>query len=108
MDSATPAATALREARHRAGLTQRELAALAGTPQSAIARIERGVTDPSSRTLQHLLAAAGFDAVIDLRPRVELDRQLLDDVPRILALSPEERIREVGNVSRFLASARRG
>jgi hypothetical protein len=42
-----------------------------------------------------------------LRPVPVLDRQLLDDIPRILALSPTERLREVANISRFAASARR-
>ncbi|MGA0920392.1 MAG: hypothetical protein ACO32Z_06560 [Gemmatimonadaceae bacterium] len=35
------------------------------------------------------------------------DSQLLDDVPRILALSPEDRLREVGAIARFVAEARR-
>jgi hypothetical protein len=33
---------------------------------------------------------------------------MLVDVSRILSLTPEERLREVANVSRFLAAARRG
>jgi hypothetical protein len=32
---------------------------------------------------------------------------MLDDVPRILALTPEQRLREVAEVSRFLSAARR-
>jgi hypothetical protein len=32
---------------------------------------------------------------------------MLADVPRILRLSPEDRLREVGNVARFTAAARR-
>jgi hypothetical protein len=32
---------------------------------------------------------------------------MLGDVPRILALSPEERLRELGQLSRFLTLARR-
>jgi hypothetical protein len=32
---------------------------------------------------------------------------MLEDVARILALTPEERLREVRNVSRFEAAARR-
>jgi hypothetical protein len=31
---------------------------------------------------------------------------MLDDVPRILRLTPEERLLELRNVSRFLAAAR--
>jgi hypothetical protein len=33
---------------------------------------------------------------------------MLADVARILSLTPEERLREVANVSRFVAAARRG
>ena len=36
-----------------------------------------------------------------------VDRQILDDVPRILRLTPEQRLREVGQVSRFVAGAKR-
>jgi hypothetical protein len=32
---------------------------------------------------------------------------MLEDVPRILALTPEERLRELGHLSRFLALAHR-
>lgn len=93
-------------ARARAGLTQRELAKKARTAQSVVARIELGETSPSWRTLLRLLKAAGHTLTPVLK-RTTVDRSLLDDVPRILRLSPEERLREVGLVSRFIASARR-
>ena len=96
----------LRTARERAGLTQRQLARKARTAQSVVARIELGETSPSWSTLARLLKAAGFNLSADLR-RIAIDPQLLDDVPRILALSPEERLREVAQVSRFLSGARR-
>lgn len=101
------AADLLRMARVRAGLSQRELARKAGTAQSVIARIELGETNPSFATLSALLAAAGFDLAADLLPRPRVERSQLDDVPRILALTPAERIREVGAVSRFVTAARR-
>ena len=72
-----------------------------------MARIETGETSPTVGTLERLLAAAGFDLETRLEPQVELDPQLFDDVRRILSMSPEDRLREVGNVSRFLAEARR-
>ena len=96
----------LRSARERAGLTQRQLARKARTAQSVVARIELGATSPSWSTLARLLKAAGFSLSVDLR-RINIDPQLLDDVPRILALSPEQRLREVAQVSRFLSAARR-
>ena len=97
----------LREARRRAGLSQRALAARAGTVQSVIARIEAGLTDPSSTTLNRLLAAAGFELRADLDVAAVPDSHMLADVERILSLSPEERLEEVARVARFEWSARR-
>lgn len=96
----------LQAARERAGLSQRDLAKKARTAQSVVARIELGETSPSWATLTRLLKAAGFALMADLR-RVGVDRQMMDDVPRILALSPEQRLREVAEVSRFISAARR-
>ena len=53
------ARTLLRTERHRAGLTQRELAERTGVPQSTIARIETGHTDPRASTLNTLLIGCG-------------------------------------------------
>lgn len=97
----------LSEARRRAGLTQRELARRAETSQSVVARIEQGRTDPSTATLARLLAAAGFELRADLLPLPIADTHMLDDVARILSLTPEQRLLEVRNVSRFAAAARR-
>jgi predicted transcriptional regulator len=97
----------LRAARRHHHLSQRDMASRAGTAQSVVARIESGRTDPSSGTLRRLLAAVGLELACELRDRVEVDPQLLDDVPRILALTPEERLEEVRNLSRFEAAARR-
>jgi transcriptional regulator with XRE-family HTH domain len=96
----------LHTARERAGLTQRQLAKKARTAQSVVARIELSETSPSWSTLARLLKAAGFSLSAGLR-RISIDPQVLDDVPRILGLSPEERLREVAQVSRFLSAARR-
>ena len=96
----------LQTARERAGMSQRQLARKARTAQSVVARIELGETSPSWSTLARLLKAAGFSLSAGLR-RIGVDPQLLDDVPRILALSPEQRLLEVAQVSRFLSAARR-
>ncbi len=96
----------LQTARERAGMSQRQLARKARTAQSVVARIELGETSPSWSTLARLLKAAGFSLSPGLR-RISVDPQLLDDVPRILALSPEERLLEVAQVSRFISAARR-
>jgi transcriptional regulator with XRE-family HTH domain len=96
----------LSAARERAGLSQRGLARKARTAQSVVARIELGETSPSWLTLKRLLKAAGFDLSTALK-RLEVDPAVLDDVPRILRLTPEERLREVAQVSRFITGARR-
>jgi len=101
------AATLLREARTRAGLSQRALARRAGTAQSVIARIEKGQTSPTWETLERLLDAAGVDMSAQLEPRVVVGSHMLDDVPRILALTPEQNLEEVKNLSEFLPQARR-
>jgi transcriptional regulator with XRE-family HTH domain len=96
----------LEQARTRAGLSQRGLANRAGTAQSVVARIELGEAVPTLTTLERLLRAAGFELQLGMQARPVLDRQLLDDVPRILRLTPEARLREVANLSRFLTAAR--
>lgn len=100
------AAELLATARQRAGMSQRELARKAGTAQSVVARIELGDTSPSWETLGRLLRAAGFGLSAVLK-RIEIVPALLDDVPRILRLTPEQRLREVAQVSRFFAAVRR-
>lgn len=58
----------LREARERAGVSQRRLAVLASTSQPAIAALESGRVSPTVRTLEHLLAACGLQARVRLEP----------------------------------------
>ena len=106
MPSPSDPALLLFQARTRSGLSQRELAKKAGTAQSVVARIELGETSPSWHTLVRLLKAAGFTLAALLKS-AEVDPSLLDDVARILALTPEQRLREVAQVSRFVAAARR-
>ncbi len=106
MTKSTGAAELLSAARVRSGMSQRELARRARTAQSVVARIELGETNPSWTTLNRLLKAAGFRLSAGLK-RIDVDPALLDDIPRILRLTPEERLREVGQVSRFISEARR-
>lgn len=107
MDADLDSGLLLWTARSRAGLTQRELARRAGTAQSVVARIERGQTSPTITTLQRLLAAAGFEARTELAVRPSAGSHMLEDVDRILSLTPEERLLEVRNIGRFIAAARR-
>jgi ribosome-binding protein aMBF1 (putative translation factor) len=56
------------DARATAGLTQAELALKMKTTQSAIARLEGGKANPSTRTLQKLAAATGTKLKITFEP----------------------------------------
>ncbi len=96
----------LREARKRAGLTQRELARRAGTAQSVVARIERNQSSPTWETLLELIRAAGFELNCELTLAAASDSHMLADVGRILSLTPEERLAEVRNINAFLATVR--
>jgi predicted transcriptional regulator len=55
--------------RQARGLSQRELAELVGTTQSAIARLERGGRPPRIDTLLRIADALDCDLVVDLKPR---------------------------------------
>jgi len=62
-------ASAVIEARSRAGLTQQELARKMGTTQPVVARLESGGTRPSMRTLERLAKATGSRLLISFQPR---------------------------------------
>lgn len=79
----------LRDARARAGLTQRQLAAKAGIPQETIARIERGRSDPRVTTLDRLLEACEFGLEVLPRLGIGIDRT---QIQALLRLSPSERL----------------
>ena len=72
-------ATVLLEARTRAGLSRRALAAKAGVPTSTVSRIEDNASDPGVSMLEHLVAAAGARLVIEVREN--------DQLPTIAELS---------------------
>src|SRR5262245_9719575 len=101
------AARALRYARRRARLTQRELAEKAGVPQPAIARIEGGAVSPRVNTLMPLLEAAGF--TLEVSPAIGrgVDRSL---IRANLERTPEERVRAATqaaeNLRAFIESVR--
>ena len=107
MELALKAGHILQEARSLAGLSQRDLARRAGTSQSEISRIEQGRISPTLATLEKLLHAAGYDGHLTLVPLTVRDSHMLEDITRILALTPEDRLREIRNLSRFTAEARR-
>ncbi|MCX7089761.1 MAG: helix-turn-helix transcriptional regulator [Methylococcales bacterium] len=61
-------ATALIEARSRAGLTQGELAERMQTTQSVVARLEGGHVMPTTRTLEKIAKATGSRLKISFEP----------------------------------------
>lgn len=56
---------ALYEARAKAGMSQVELAAATGITQADISRIEKGVSNPSVKTLSRLADALGRKLIIE-------------------------------------------
>jgi ribosome-binding protein aMBF1 (putative translation factor) len=62
-------ATSVAERRRALDLSQRELADLCGTTQSAIARLERGRRPPRIDTLLRVANALDCELVVELRSR---------------------------------------
>jgi transcriptional regulator with XRE-family HTH domain len=89
-EARSTAASILTLARLKAGLSQRQLGERAGVPATMISAYERDLRQPTLRTLERLLAAAGLELRLHLEP---LDRH--DEVlANLEALrSPEERRR---------------
>lgn len=79
----------VRYARRRAGLTQRELSALAGIPQETIARIEAGRVDPRVGTLDRLLEACEMGLEVMPRLGIGIDRT---QIRQLLDLTPTQRL----------------
>ena len=94
----------MREARRRAGLTQRELALRLGTTQSAVARLERGGEDPSYQRVIEAVRACG----IELVPRLQdSDDSTWSIAWQNLHLSRDQRVRKHAAAVRFIRDGRR-
>ncbi|MDX6629283.1 MAG: helix-turn-helix protein [Gaiellales bacterium] len=78
----------MREARLRAGLSQRELGVLIDRPAPQIARWERGIVDPGFALVQRVMRACGFDLDEQLVPWADEFRESLE---QNLRTSPAER-----------------
>jgi transcriptional regulator with XRE-family HTH domain len=110
----TPASL-VREVRRLSGLTQRDLAARAGTSQPAIARLEQGLLSPTLATLQRILKAAGFELGLRLIPLAApdpvideykrgIDRTLLREN---LRKTVDQRLRALADLQKSAAEVRR-
>jgi predicted transcriptional regulator len=93
----------IRDARAEAGITQGELARRVGTRQPVVSRWERGLEEPRLSTLARVMRACGRSLALVAEPD-DVDRAQLRQQ---LALTPEERLASVTNLSRTLAGARR-
>ena len=79
----------VRDARLRSGISQRSLARRAGTSQSAISRIERGLEQPTVERLAQIVAGLGW------RPAISLERLAEHDAdPNRLAADAEAALAE--------------
>lgn len=85
-----PSADVIRRARSARGLSQRELADVVGTSQSAIARYESGKVIPRFDTLERILRVLGHRMVLQPLPEPDASDVALADW--FLSLGVEERI----------------
>jgi transcriptional regulator with XRE-family HTH domain len=86
------AASLIKDARGRAGMTQAELGRRMGISQAAVARLERHGANPTVATLEKALAATGHCLVLDAPARPGVDVSLIHGH---LELSPAERLRSI-------------
>jgi transcriptional regulator with XRE-family HTH domain len=93
----------VREARKRAGLTQSELAARAGTTQSAIARLESGRPDVSLNDVIRLVRLCDLDLEVALVPQ---DASDMAQAERLARLTGPQRIQRHTRLTRQLRSLR--
>jgi transcriptional regulator with XRE-family HTH domain len=98
------AAALLRRVRTAAGLTQTQLARLAGTTQSVVAAYETGAREPTVPTLARLCAAAGTTLELDAAPEPTMYR-LADTARDIAATDPGDHARRLRLVFEFLRGA---
>lgn len=94
----------IREARRRAGLTQRELAERVSTTQSAIARLERGGTEPSYERVVEAVRACGLELVPQLLPADDADWSVASTN---LTVDAEARVRRHQAALRFARAGRK-
>ncbi|MGH2806275.1 MAG: helix-turn-helix domain-containing protein [Actinomycetota bacterium] len=82
----------IRRARHRAGLTQSELASRLSTSQSLVARWEGGIVEPPFETVVRAVRACGLDFSFDLYTYDKAHDMLID---ANLQLAPHERLEKM-------------
>ncbi len=93
----------IRQARLRAGLTQRELADRAGKAHSVIGRWERDEVRPSLETLGEVVDATGFRLRVEVVDADDHDRGLIVES---LAMTPTERLERVTAMANLVLAGR--
>ncbi len=93
----------IREARRRARLTQGELADRLGTTQSAIARLERGRSEPSYERVVEAVRACGLELLPHLLPSDDGDWSVASTN---LAVDADVRVRRHQAALRFARAGR--
>jgi transcriptional regulator with XRE-family HTH domain len=100
------AATLIRSAREDAGLSQAELARRMGTSQPVVAGLERVGANPTFRTLERALRAAGRQLeIVTATPSATVDE---DQIERRLRMAPADRLAAFEREYRGLQELRRG
>jgi transcriptional regulator with XRE-family HTH domain len=97
------AATTIREARERSGLTQTQLARRMATSQAAVWRWESGLVEPSWATMQRAISACGLALTTSLQ-EVDPDEWRLVEAGR--HRTPAQRLRDLSNYSGFVTAGR--
>ena len=93
----------IREARRRAGLTQKQLAERLETSQSVIARWESGRARPSLENLDRIVRACGLELRLGIGEADPGERSLIE---RNLALDPAARLDQLVRTVRFIRAGR--
>jgi transcriptional regulator with XRE-family HTH domain len=93
----------LREVRVERGIGQAELARRAGTTQTYVSRVERGVVSPALPTLDRLFHAMGCRLSLRVEPLPHGNPSARDLRADVQGLTAEERVAAAMELSEFLS-----
>ena len=88
----------IKEARKRAGMTQAQLGMRLARSQSAIARWERGDSEPSLETLREIIRGCGLDLMFFMSRLDESNATVIDEH---LRMTPRQRFTDLMTRVRF-------